>query len=329
MNKNKIYRAISVVVLIALMMLFAALSGCGSKEAEARTFTINDATSFDNFLLVIMREAKILDKYLPENVTVEWTHLLTGAEQRDALVNGSIDIGAPAVSVLTTALQNDMPLVFLTYSGANLYQLYARDEAIQSIADLDETKKISVSSIGAGPHTAFLLAAANDIGDASVFSESMIPMTNSDAITALISGTVGVDAAVCTFPTMTAAWNSEEVHLVRDLRDEIIANGVGCAFCASQEFVDKNPDLAEAFINACNDAVDMLKNDKDSCVDIFLNQYKDCTEEQAVDMVSYFAETFEVGMSKYDDLTAFLYEQGFLEEPAEPFENIPKFEAGK
>lgn len=319
----------SLIVLIALLILVSILPGCSNEQEEARIFTINEAPSFDNLLLNIIRGEELLNQYLPNNVTVEWTHLATGGEQRDALVTGTIDIAAPSITVLATALQNNMPLEYIAFAGGNLYQLYARDESIQTMEDLLDSKKICVTSIGASPHTAFLLASKNDVGDTSVFSDSMITMTNSDAITALISGTVGVDAVVCNFPTVMAAWNSDKVHLVRDLSDEIINNGIGVVFCTSQNFADENPDLIEAFLNAYCDAADMLNSNREKCIEIVMKVYEGCTEEQADYMLDFFADTLEIGLSNYDKLMTFLYENGILEKPAEPFENIPKFEAAE
>lgn len=313
-------------VLLLLVMIFT-LCSCG--KTEKRTVTINASeTALDCFLSVIIKHEGLFEKYVPKNVEVEWTGMTSGSEKRDALVSGSIDIGEIAVLNIATALQNNIPLVYLAYHGAGMFKIYARDPSIQSMEDIDAAHKVSVSSIGTGPHTAFLLAAQKDLGDTSRFDNSMITMSNTDAMQALISGTSGVDVVVSSFPTFLQA-DENVVHLVRDLEDVTVEYGVGDAYCTTPEFAEKNPDILDAFLKAYDEAVELLHTDEEECIKVMQEVYQDCEYEDCKMAVEYYRDSIDGGAGKYDQLMGFLYEKGILEQEPVKFDSISKYEAAK
>ena len=316
------------VTILAAVIIVAAAGWLYLGKTAPRERTVNislNYAAFDSFEEVLIKEEGLFEKHVPQGVSVKWHQISSGAEKRDALIAGALDITGMAVLTLATAIQNNIPVELLPYHGSNLYQLYARDPAIQSISDLKPEHKISVSSLGTGPQTAFLLAAQKDLGDVSRFKNSMIVMSNSDAITALIAGVPGVDAVVCTFPTIIAAWNSDKVHLVRDLSKEIVEYGVGGFLVVRPEYAKNNPDIMAAFMKAWNDALDLMHNNKAECVRIMLKVYKDIDEATAYRMLDYYVDTVDNGADHYDKLMSFLYDKGVLERPAVKFEAIPKY----
>lgn len=318
------------IVSVALVMIMTAslLTGCGSSKEREVTININ-SKSIDQFVLLVAQKQGLFEKYMPEGVTINYTSISAASEMRDALSAGQVDFTPIAGLSLATSLQNNIPLAYMSFVGCGLYQLYARDESIQSMADLKSSHKISVSSIGTNPHTAFLLAAQADGRDVSDFDNSMITMTNADALSALISGTEGVDAVVSTFPTLLAAWQADNIHLVRDLADEIMEYGTGAILCTRQDYIKENPDIVSAVDKAVKEGVDILSNDPETAIEIMMEAYEGCDRDTAKKMVDYYANSIQAGAGKYDKLMAFLYEQGILEQPAELFENIPKYEAGE
>ena len=313
--------------ILVLLLVAALLAGCAS--SKEREVTINVHTNLDHFVMLVAQKQGLFEKYMPEGVTIKYTSMTSGSEIRDALVAGQIDFGGLAVLAVATALQNDMPIAYVSYTGSGLFQLYAQDESIQSMADLNSSHKISVSSIGTNPHTAFLLAAQADGRNLSDFDNSMITMTNSDALSALISGTEGVDAVVSSFPTLLAAWQADNIHLVRDLADVTMEYGAGVMLCAQQGYIKENPDIIDAVNKAVKEAADFLSNDPETAIKIMMEVNEDCDHDTAEKVLDYYVNTIQAGIGKYDELMSFLYEQGILDQPAELFENIPKYEASK
>lgn len=310
---------------VLALIIAICLFGCSNSQKERKIVVNGSYSGFEQFLSILMKEEEILEKYVPEGVIVEWSNITSGSEQRDAIISGNVDIAGISTLAFETAISNDMPLVYLGYQGCNLYQLYAADESILSIEDLKPNMKISVSSIGTGPHTAFLLAAQNDVNDTSRFKNSMITMSNSDAINALLSGTEGIDAVVCTFPTIVAAWNSDKVHLVRDLSDEIIDYGVGSILCTSKEFAEKNEDLLDSYLKAYAETIELLHNNQDECIKIMMSVYENIDYDTANMMLEYYIKSVDAGLINYDKLMNFLYVNKIIEKEAKLFTNVDKY----
>lgn len=320
MNRKFVYVVVIVVVLLVGFFFI------NMNKTKARIVNVNASYSgFDCFLSVLIKEEGLLEKHIPNGVTVKWFLMTSGAEKRDALISGGLDIAEIAVLNIATALQQKIPLAYIAYHGSNLFQLYTRDPNIKTLADLKLEHKISVSSIGTGPHTSFLLAATKDLGDTSRFKNSMIVMSNIDAVNALIGGVAGVDAVVCTFPTIIAAWKSDKVHLVRDLSDEIIEYGVGDAYVTRPDYARDNPDIIEAFLKAYDEALSLLHNNKPECIRIMQKAYKDIDDATASRMLDYYTASIDGGTGNYDKLMDFLYNNGILEQPAAKFADIPKY----
>ena len=312
--------------IFAVLLTVSLLTACSKSEARKVTININ-TMAINDFKTLVAQKQGLFEKYMPEDVTVEYTFITSGSEMRDALVTGQVDFSAMSSLSLVTSLQNGFPLSYVSYLGCGLYQLFARDENIQSMMDLNSSHKIVVSSIGSSTHIAVLMGALVDGKDPSEFDNSMITMTSSDALTALTSGTAGVDAVILPFPVLLTAWQDDNIHLVRDFSDVITEYGLGSLFCTRQDFIEENPDIVSAVDKALNEAVDILSNNPETAIQIMMEVYEDCDHDTAKEIIDFYVDTSWAGIGEYDKLMSVLYEQGILEQPAELFENIPKYEA--
>lgn len=320
----------TLVASILALSILIGLTGCGHTQSSKRVVRIDGFQgSFDLFAQIIIMREGLMEKYLPEDVVLEWVSIASGSEKRDALLSGQLDITDLAVAALATSLQNDFPFVYVTYLGSNRIGLYCNDEDVNTMEDMTSDMKISVPSIGTGPHTAFLVSAVQVLGSADRFKNSMVTMANADGVNAVISETAGVDAVVVSFPTSLAAEAAENVHLVRDLSDGIIEYGVGTVVCTTEEFAKNNSDVIDAYLAAYDEAIRMMREDRETCIDIIVETFSGCDEQRAAEMLDYYLLALEYDGEKYDKLMNFLYDNGILEERAATFADIPKYEREK
>ena len=119
-----------VISIFLIMVSLLSLAGCkqnkdGQSNAEKeRVITINYAQSFPSGTMLVMREEGFLDKYLPENVKIEWTGLTAAAEIRDALVANSVDIADMSLGAFIAGIQNNLPLRLISYASTAPINLY-------------------------------------------------------------------------------------------------------------------------------------------------------------------------------------------------------------
>lgn len=316
-----------IVALLTMMILvLTLLIGCGSNQKqEERTFRIaTQYTGFGYYANALMKEFGLLEKHLPDGVTVEWHDIVSANEMRDALISGQVDLTGFSTPSITTAIQNGMPIVFVSHIGANTVRLYSNKKDITSYDTLKPDHRISVPTLGTTVHSAFLIGAINDLGSADKFENSITILPNADAVTALISGMDGIDVIGSPFPTLLALEEAENVHMIRDLSNEIVEYGIGTVMGTTKEFAEQNPDLLDAYLSALDDVCIMLAEDQESCLDLLMDTYG-CDTEVGREMLDFFLASMEYDGEKYDKLMGFLYERGFLEKPAPTFVELPKY----
>ncbi|MBO5476575.1 MAG: ABC transporter substrate-binding protein [Clostridia bacterium] len=165
MNKIvKIVLLFIVVVLVATTFSLVLLNDSKEGEiAKERTVVINyNPDNYASSVFQIAKEKGIFEKYLPEDVKIEWTTLTSASDIRDSMVAGDIDIGTPGIMAYMTAIDNDMPLTIMSFYGYATVKAYTNQENINSIADFNTGDQISISGLASNPQAAYLAALKED-----------------------------------------------------------------------------------------------------------------------------------------------------------------------
>lgn len=120
MNKRKLVIilviAVVIVAIVASVVLQNRSQENGEQVAKERTVVINyNPDNYASAVFQIAKEKGLFEKYLPENVKVEWTTLSSASDIRDAMVSGDIDIGTPGIMAYMTAIDNGMPLSLMSF----------------------------------------------------------------------------------------------------------------------------------------------------------------------------------------------------------------------
>ena len=120
MNKRKLGIFLIIAVVIIAIVFSVVLQNRsqenGEQVAKERTVTINyNPDNYASAVFQIAKEKGLFEKYLPENVKVEWTTLSSASDIRDAMVSGDIDIGTPGIMAYMTAIDNDMLLSLMSF----------------------------------------------------------------------------------------------------------------------------------------------------------------------------------------------------------------------
>ncbi len=98
--KNKFVLFVVLAIIIIAVIVAAVVSQNNNNEENGqvaeRTVVINyNPDNYASAVFQIAKEEGLMEKYLPEGVTVEWTTLSSASDIRDAMVAGDIDIGTP------------------------------------------------------------------------------------------------------------------------------------------------------------------------------------------------------------------------------------------
>ncbi|MCD7738468.1 MAG: ABC transporter substrate-binding protein [Lachnospiraceae bacterium] len=318
--------------IISLFLCFVCsvslLVGCGTTEenVEDRVFTLNvNETSFASIVQFVIQEKNLLEKYMPEGVTVEYSSLSSGTEMRDALITGDVSVAAPNIFVFTTAVSNGIDLTYIAREGyQGVYNLYTNDENITSITDLNESSKISVPALTGGPHLTFLCMAKDAGIDPSIFSQSYLILSNGDALASLQSKVEGLNASMISFPTNNKCSEDDGIYLLADGSETVKKWDICAVFCCSTAYAEENPDLIEAFYKAYEEAMESYYTEFDYWVELAVEKWG-ISEEVARENLETFP--FEIcNPEMFDELMSFVADAGVFEGEVPTWDEINKFE---
>ena len=246
-------RSLSIAALVTAVAI--SLAGCvqgeGSNLVPEPESTLPGSWSSDvlnldfatyNPLSLIIKDQGWLEDTFGDKVTVNWLQSAGSAAANDALRAGAIDIGSTAGSAALLARSNGSPIQTIDiYSQPNWAAiLVGPDSNIESVDDL-RGKNIAANA-GTDPYF-FLLQALDEAG-IGLDEVTITQLQHADGKTALESG--AVDAWAGLDPLLSTSVVTAGSKIIYDNPD---FNTYGF-LNATEAFLSKSPDLAQAVVSA-------------------------------------------------------------------------------
>ncbi len=226
-----------------------------------------------------MKNKKTLEEKWKDNCNVSWTSFNAGPAEMEAIFAGEIDLGyigpVPALSANVKS-DGDVKIISNT-TNAGAVLLKRKDSGITSLADLSG-KKIAVPQMGNTQHLCLLslltdqgLKTVDAGGDVTVNASS-----NADILNLIDNGSV--DAALVPEPWGTTIENNGNAEILLDYNEVFLEGNYPTAVVvASQDFIEKHPDLVKQFIEAHEDATLYINENMDEARSIVNTEIKQTT----------------------------------------------------
>jgi ABC-type nitrate/sulfonate/bicarbonate transport system substrate-binding protein len=282
------------------------------------TFTVAYEYDLAGAIIGVVKEQSLLEKYLPDNVSVEWTPMDKGSNRRDALATERIAIADIKNTIAIPAIENDYPIMLLANGTRSTIALYAVDPNITSPADL-EGKKIA----SPGAQSIELKSDLARNYNLTLSDDQWLSVGEADSINMLAQNQI--DTALL---TRTAAEKATvlmpNIRMIRDLTSEREYIGHSGWLMGSTKFFDKHPELLQPVLSAYQEAIDNI-NDDPKAVSELLEPFLNISAEQIEKELRALPPNIEV--SNYDEMAKHLYENGNLDRPAKPFNQLPNHES--
>ncbi len=247
-------RIVPAVAIAGAMMLVA--TGCvqgenanaapaePSGDWSSSTLTVDWATY--NPLSLIIRDQGILEEIVGDSVTVEWVQSAGSNKANELLRSGSVDVGSTAGSAALLARANGSPI--------KVINIYSQPEwaaiVVPEGSEITSIEQLAGTSVAAtkGTDPYFFLLQALEVGGLTVNDIEVQNLQHADGRTALEGG--DVDAWSGLDPIMAAAEVESGAKLIYRNVD---FNTYGF-LNATQDFIDNHPDLAQAVVDAYEQA---------------------------------------------------------------------------
>lgn len=317
--KKKLTKALA---LMLSVITLGTLTGCESKSEE-RTLRISRPNSYTATTACIMQEKELLEKYLPEGVTVEWSIIASGPDMRDAIVSKQVDMtSGMAQMTFIAAYESGLPLTLLSYDALSPLNMYSNDPEITAMDEFTETSRIAIGNKGTSHHLAFLAYCKQELGDAMIYDNLLSTIPAADAIASLQSSK-DYNAAIFSFPNLSKAAAIEGVTLLADMTEIVEEYGMGGGFFMNSDYYSENPDIVEAFYKAQDEALQFIQDNTKEAAQI-LSEIFGVDEDEVLEVLQLMPPKKEV--VGYDKQAQLMYEVGILEKEPTKFADMPNYE---
>lgn len=304
----------------------AALGATFAAPARAEVSEVRISKGFGILYLplIVMQDQQFFEKRAKAaglgDVKVNWLMLDGGNVINDAMMAGTLDFagtGAPGFVTLWAKAKGipGVEVVGVTGMSSTSQWLMTNDPKIKSLQDFTSNDKIALPGIKTSLAAVTLqMISAKVFGDANY--AKMDPLTISlphpEALGALIGGKTEIKAHFTSPPFQYIEAKAPGIHRVLNSVDYLGNMTLDVTF-APKKFVDANPKLTQAFIDAMDDSAALIEKDKKLAAEIYVKSSKvkvDASEIQQMieDKDSRFTATPE-GVLQYAE---FLHKAGSI-----------------
>lgn len=269
------------------MMKFKVLfAGCffalSLMPAAAETNTIHASKQYGlSYLpLMIMEDQKLVEKHAAalglKDITVSWVTLGGPNAMNDALLSGGLDFGAGGVPNLVTlwAKTRNSPTAIYGVGALNdmPVDLVSSNPNFKKLSDLSEKDKIAVTSVKISTQALLLqMATAKKFGEANFdkYDSLTVSMPHPEAMTALMSGGIGINAHFSSPPFQYTELADPKIHKVLNNYEILGGPATFNVVWSTRKFRNDNPKAYQAFFEALKESIDIINSDKKKAAETY------------------------------------------------------------
>ncbi len=264
-----------------------------------------------------MREQKLLEKRLPD-VEIRWKQFGGPTAIREGMLNGEIDFGFMGIAPVIIGRDSGMKWRYATAISSNQVAVVVSDPKVQSLADLTEKDRISILSPACTQHVILRMLCKQQLGDPKALDSQLVSMNHPDSVNALLSGTE-ITAHVSTPPYITQEIQGG-VHVIADGQDVMGEPFTFISGVAMEEFYEEHRDWYDAFLEALQEAIDYINDNREEAVKLLAPVYG-ITEEELAEQMGYNGTIYSTELKGIGRMSQAMYETGFIRE-ALPLEEL-------
>jgi len=271
-------------------------------HAEANNVRLSHGYGILYLPLMVMRDQQMLEKHAKKlglgDVKTSWLSLDGGNVINDAMLSGNLDIagtGAPGFITLWSKAQGipRSEVISLGAMSTSALSLVTNNPAIKSLKDFTPKDKIAIPGIKTSLAAVVLqMAAAQAFGveNYAKLDPLTVSLSHPDATSALMSGKTEITAHFSTPPF--SYQEAKDPKITRVLNSpEVLGNITLDVVFAPKFFVEANPKLTQAFMEAQEEANAYIAANRKGAAETYLRVSKQTMSVTEVEAMLADADT--------------------------------------
>jgi NitT/TauT family transport system substrate-binding protein len=256
--------------------------------------------------MVVVQQKQLLEKHLAkaglDQVKVSWRQFPGGNPMNEGLLSGSLDIVSGGTTVFLTlwskAKGTPSAVRGIGAVSALPLDLLTRNPKVHKFEDLGDNDRISVTTLRVSVHAILLQMAAEKFwgaGSAERINKLTVQLPHGDAAAAMMSGASEVNNHFSAPPFQDIELKKEGIRKISSAQDILGAPASYMVAYTTEKFRNDNPKAYKAFVDALQEAQELIKKDPAGMAKIYLDQSKDkITVDEAVAIIKNPGSTFEM-----------------------------------
>ena len=229
--------------------------------------------------LHVIRDQHLVEKHgkaAGVDVKLEWTKLSGGAAINDALLSGSIDIGAGGIAPLLTIwdrTRGNLDVRGVASLGSLPLHLVTRRLEVTSLKDFGPTDRIALPAVKVSVQARILQIAAEKelgIGKHDALDTLTVTLAHPDATAALVGGGSELTAHFSSPPFQYQAVASGKARKVLSSYDVLGGPQSSALLYARADFRENSPKTYAVFLAALRDAVEWINGNKAAAAETYI-----------------------------------------------------------
>lgn len=266
---------VSLVVGLSLLGMMGAASPVGAQQPLTARLAVH--TGMMGAADTIAVRQGYFEK---DGLKADWKRFALGAQGRDAMIGGSIDINATATTPFLIGLEKGVPYTAVAvnsfFCGANRL-VVLKNSDINSVAQL-KGKKFAVAR---GTITDYVFA--SKVAPAYGLKPTDYEIANTEAkdrVPALVSGSVAVAALTDPFAAI-----AEHEGIVRTIDEFCKYDPMPFMLTVTNKLLQEKPDAVVAYLRGWLRAIKLLREQPEKAVDVYLEDQKEQGRSVAKEVV--------------------------------------------
>jgi len=302
----------------ALMTMVAG--SAGPAFAEATTLRAAKQFGLGYVQYMIMEDQKLVEKYAKAaglgDITVEWNTFRSSDVMNDALISGNVDfvsLGVPGIMTIWDRTKGNIDVKAAAGLNSLPLALMVREE-IKSLKDFKDGHKIAVPAVRVSNQAILLQMAAEKEwgqGQHTKLDSLTVSMAHPDATIAMISGNKDITANFSSVPFQQRQAKTPGIKRLTS-STEILGGPFSFNVVATtSKFRNDNPKLYKAYLDALNEATDLVNRNKQLAAETYLKVSKDKTPiEDILALLNDPEHVFTTKVSSVEPMILFMARTG-------------------
>ena len=299
----------------------AALTLAQPASAEANKLRAAKQFGLGYVQYMIMEDQKLVEKHAKAaglgDITVEWNTFRSSDVMNDALISGNVDfvsLGVPGLMTIWDRTKGSIDVRGASGLNSLPLALMVKDESIKDIKDFNEKHRIAVPAVKVSNQAILLQMAAEKEygqGNHTKLDPLTVTMSHPDATIAMISGSKDITANFSSVPFQSRQAKTPGIRRLLTSTDILGAPFSFNVVAATSKFRTENPKLYKAYLDALNEATEIVNKDKQLAAETYLKMSKDKSPiEDVLALLNDPENQFTTKVSAIDGMIQFMARTG-------------------